>query len=120
MDYIGSLLEPSTAGPIARSVGWVESVATGSLASIVAVIAVAIVGMMMLSGRLEVRRGITVVAGCFLVFGANLIARGILGGMDRGVATPTTAVAPPPSALVDAPKPTPQPYDPYAGASVPH
>ncbi len=120
MDYSGSLLEPSTTGPIARSVGWVESVATGSLASIVAVIAVAIVGMMMLSGRLEVRRGITVVAGCFLVFGANLIARGILEGMDRGVAGSTLAAAPLPDALVDAPKPTPQPYDPYAGASVPH
>ncbi len=120
MDYTGSLFEPSTTGPIARSVGWVESVATGSLASIIAVIAVAIIGMMMLSGRLEVRRGITVVAGCFLVFGANHIARGMLGGMDRGGAGSTTAVAPPPSALTDTPKPTPQPYDPYAGASVPH
>lgn len=120
MDYSGSLFEPSTIGPIARSIGWVESVATGSLASIIAVIAVAIVGMMMLSGRLEVRRGITVVAGCFLVFGANIIARGIFGGADHIVAGPTVAASFPPSTLVDAPKPTPQPYDPYAGASVPH
>lgn len=120
MDYSGSLLEPSTSGPIARSVGWIESVATGSLASIVAVIAVAIVGMMMLSGRLEVRRGITVVAGCFLVFGANLIARGILGAVDRGVASQTATTTSAISPLADTPKPTPQPYDPYAGASVPH
>jgi type IV secretory pathway VirB2 component (pilin) len=120
MDYAASLLEPSTTSPIARSAGWIESVATGSLASVIAVIAVAIVGMMMLSGRLEVRRGITVVAGCFLVFGANVIARGIIGGIGHGVAETSIAAEPAPSALVDAPRPPPQPYDPYAGASVPH
>ena len=118
MNYAGSLYTPSATDPIARSIGWIESTATGSLASIVAVIAVAIVGMMMLSGRLEVRRGITVVAGCFLVFGAQIIVSGIFGETNRVRVGPTVRSMLQPSALIDAPQRTPQPYDPYAGASV--
>lgn len=120
MDHIGSLFDPATNGPIARSVGWIDSVATGLLASVIAVIAVAVVGMMMLTGRLEVRRGITVVAGCFLVFGANILATGVLGAADHASAVPITATMASPIATADAPRPAPQPYDPYAGASVPH
>jgi type IV secretory pathway VirB2 component (pilin) len=41
------------------------------------VIAVAVVGFMMLTGRIEWRRGLTVVIGCFIIFGAVAIVSGI-------------------------------------------
>ena len=112
MDHIGSLFDPATNGPIARSVGWIDSVATGSLASVIAVVAVAVVGMMMLTGRIEVRRGFTVVIGCFLVFGANIIAKGILGVADHASAVPITVTMASPIASADARRPALQPYDP--------
>lgn len=49
----------------------------GNLATTAAVIAVAIVGLMMLTGRIEWRRGVTVIVGAFIVFGAAAIVAGI-------------------------------------------
>ena len=43
----------------------------------VAVIAVAMVGFMMLTGRLNWRFGATVIIGCFILFGAAAIVSGI-------------------------------------------
>ena len=49
----------------------------GNVATAAAVIAVAVVGFMMLTGRIEWRRGLTVVIGCFIIFGAVAIVSGI-------------------------------------------
>ncbi len=49
----------------------------GNLATTAAVIAVAVVGFLMLTGRIEWRRGLTVVVGCFIIFGAAAIVAGI-------------------------------------------
>jgi type IV secretion system protein VirB2 len=49
----------------------------GNIATSVAVIAVAITGFMMLSGRVNWRHGITVIIGCFIIFGAAAIVAGI-------------------------------------------
>lgn len=49
----------------------------GNLATTAAVIAVAIVGLMMLTGRIDWRRGVTVIVGAFIVFGAAAIVAGI-------------------------------------------
>jgi type IV secretion system protein VirB2 len=50
----------------------------------VAVIAVAVVGFMMLTGRINWRHGAVVILGCFVLFGAASIVAGIrsaaLGG----------------------------------------
>ena len=43
----------------------------------VAVVAVAIVGFMMLTGRMNWRHGVTVILGCFVLFGAAAIVAGI-------------------------------------------
>ena len=51
--------------------------ALGNVATTAAVIAVAAVGFMMLTGRLNWRYGITVVIGCFILFGATSIVAGI-------------------------------------------
>jgi type IV secretion system protein VirB2 len=49
----------------------------GNLATTAAVIAVAVVGFLMLTGRIEWRRGLVVVIGCFIIFGATAIVAGI-------------------------------------------
>jgi type IV secretory pathway VirB2 component (pilin) len=49
----------------------------GHVATSAAVIAVAVVGFMMLTGRIEWRRGVVVVIGCFVIFGAAAIVAGI-------------------------------------------
>ena len=54
----------------------------GNVATTAAVIAVAVVGLMMLTGRIDWRRGVTVILGAFIIFGAVAIVSGI-----RSVAT---------------------------------
>ncbi len=90
----------------------------GTLATAIAVIAVAFIGFGMLSGRIDVRRALVVILGCFVVFGAPLIAAGLLQMSDSdSTALASTPLPPAPPPLP--PTPSPQPYDPYAGASVP-
>ena len=64
--------------------GWLQGTLLGTVATSVAVIAVAAVGLMMLTGRLDWRRGSVVVLGCCVLFGATSIVAGIraasLGG----------------------------------------
>ena len=52
-------------------------VKVGNLATTAAVIAVAAVGFLMLTGRVDWRRGLTVVIGAFIIFGAVSIVAGI-------------------------------------------
>jgi type IV secretory pathway VirB2 component (pilin) len=69
--------EPQGSGPILAAVNWIEGTLLGNLATSVAVIAVAITGFMMLTGRVNWRHGITVIIGCFIIFGAAAIVAGI-------------------------------------------
>jgi type IV secretion system protein VirB2 len=68
---------PQGSGPIMASINWIEGTLLGNVATAVAVIAVAIVGFMMLTGRLNWRYGVTVIIGCFILFGAASIVAGI-------------------------------------------
>jgi type IV secretory pathway VirB2 component (pilin) len=68
---------PRGSGPIVAAVDWVQATLLGNIATTIAVIAVAIVGFMMLSGRLNWRHGAMVIAGCFVLFGATVIVAGI-------------------------------------------
>ncbi|MEM8986137.1 MAG: TrbC/VirB2 family protein [Pseudomonadota bacterium] len=69
--------DPQGAGPIIAAMDWLQGTLMGNVATTAAVIAVAAVGMMMLTGRLNWRYGITVVLGCFILFGATSIVAGI-------------------------------------------
>lgn len=73
---------PAGSGPILAALQWVQGTMLGNLATTAAVIAVAVVGLMMLTGRIDWRRGLTVIIGAFIVFGAAAIVSGI-----RSVAT---------------------------------
>lgn len=69
--------DPAGSGPILAALQWVQGTLLGNLATTAAVIAVAIVGLMMLTGRIEWRRGLTVILGAFILFGAAAIVSGI-------------------------------------------
>ena len=68
---------PQGSGPILAAIGWIQGTLLGNVATAVAVIAVAIVGFMMLTGRMNWRHGVTVIIGCFILFGAASIVAGI-------------------------------------------
>lgn len=69
--------DPQGSGPIVGALMWLQGTLLGNVATAVAVIAVAMVGFMMLTGRLNWRFGATVIVGCFVLFGASAIVSGI-------------------------------------------
>ncbi|HZU62487.1 MAG TPA: TrbC/VirB2 family protein [Novosphingobium sp.] len=69
--------DPAGSGPIVAAMGWLQGTLLGNVATAVAVIAVAMVGFMMLTGRMNWRFGATVIIGCFILFGASAIVSGI-------------------------------------------
>ena len=69
--------DPAGSGPIVAALGWLQGTLLGNVATAVAVIAVAMVGFMMLTGRMNWRFGATVIIGCFVLFGAGAIVTGI-------------------------------------------
>ncbi len=76
--------DPAGSGPIAGAVHWLQGTLLGSVATVVAVIAVASVGFMMLTGRMNWRYGATVILGCFILFGAASIVGGIQSAAAQG------------------------------------
>lgn len=68
---------PQGSGPILAAVQWIQGTLLGNVATSVAVIAVAVVGLLMLTGRMNWRHGVTVIIGCFILFGAAAIVAGI-------------------------------------------
>ncbi len=114
-----SLTDPDGAGAVTAAATWVRALVIGTPATILATIAVAAVGFLMLAGRLPMRRAGTVLLGCFIIFGAGHIATALVGlvTVNSGTTSAASVEAAPP-AQVTAPA-QPEVYDPYAGASVP-
>ena len=69
--------DPAGSGPINAALGWMQGTLLGSVATAVAVMAVAAVGFGMLTGRMNWRFGATVIVGVFVIFGAASIVAGI-------------------------------------------
>ena len=69
--------DPAGSGVIVSAVRWLQGTLLGTVATVVAVIAVAAVGFFMLTGRMNWRYGAIVVLGCFILFGAASIVGGI-------------------------------------------
>lgn len=102
------------------AIQWAVHVLTGTIGTSIAIVAVAGIGLMLLSGRVPVRRAIGIILGCFILFGSATIATALV---DVSQGDPmVAAVDSAPVAILPSP-PSPQkpaaPYDPYAGASVP-
>jgi type IV secretion system protein VirB2 len=70
-------LDPAGSGVILNAVEWLQGTLLGNVATALAVIAVGATGLLMLTGRIDWRRGATVIVGCFIVFGAAAIVAGI-------------------------------------------
>ena len=68
---------PQGSSPILGAVMWIQDTLLGQVATVVAVVAVAAVGFMMLTGRMNWRYGATVIIGVFILFGASTIVGGI-------------------------------------------
>ena len=65
--------DPQGSGPVVNALAWLQGTLLGSVATAVAVMAVAAVGFMMLTGRINWRFGATVIIGVFILFGATTI-----------------------------------------------
>ena len=117
MTVQASLLDAPAGLPIVDSIAWLNGLVGGTLAVSLAVIGFALLGFLLLSGRLPTRRAGRVVIGAFLLFGAPAIAAGlILGGSEVSAPPPP----PPVPVATEAPRADlpPANYDPYAGASL--
>ena len=71
--------DPAGSSPVVNALAWLQGTLLGSVATAVAVMAVAAVGFMMLTGRINWRFGATVIIGVFILFGATTIVAGIQG-----------------------------------------
>jgi type IV secretion system protein VirB2 len=117
MSVSSSLFDTAPQPALAEASEWTRGVLGGSIATSLCVIAVAILGLLLLTGRLRVRRSIEVVLGSFLLLGAGLLAtqlEQLAGGIAVGEAGREQIIVPEST-------PTPPPpanYDPYAGASL--
>jgi type IV secretory pathway VirB2 component (pilin) len=115
------LSDPPGASVLVAAVTWLQGTLLGTIATTVAIIAIASVGLMMLAGRVNIRHGLTVIAGCFILFGASAIVTGIQSSLAGSGRAPRPATPEAPPQMVAAPPAPPPPAnnDPYAGASVP-
>lgn len=77
-------MDPEGSGVLVSAVTWMQDTLLGTVATTVAVIAVAMVGFMMLTGRIDWRRGAIVILGCFILFGAASIVAGIQAASSGG------------------------------------
>lgn len=101
---------------VLTAVQWIEGLLLGPIATVVATIAIAAVGFLMLNGSVNWKRGATVILGCFLIFGAPLISAGLLGSFSGTATSARPIVAEP--IVIAPPPPKAEPYDPYAGAAI--
>lgn len=72
-----AVADPAGSSPILGALNWVQNTLLGNVATSAAVIAVAAVGFLMLTGRIDWKRGLTVIVGAFIIFGAVTIVAGI-------------------------------------------
>ena len=106
-----------SAGEMTEPIEWLAALLTGTLATSIAILAVATVGFMLLSGRVQAAQVARVVLGCFIVFGAASIA--------TGVSTLAILADPPPNVASQSIEPpefrtsefTEGAYTPYPGAA---
>jgi type IV secretion system protein VirB2 len=69
--------DPQGSGVVVNAMRWMQGTLMGTVATVAAVIAIASVGFLMLTGRINWRHGAVVILGCFILFGAASIVAGI-------------------------------------------
>lgn len=118
--YGRSLADPAGSSALVAAVRWLEGTLLGRIATTVAIISVASVGFMALSGRVDLRRAARAILGCFILFGASSIVAGLESLARAGdVSEPAQPVVSPDVSPLTRPLEPRAGYDPYAGAAVP-
>ena len=117
MSAVPSLLDQPGSSPFSAAADWTTGTLLGSVAVSLCVIAIAFIGLRMMTGHLAMRDGLRVVIACFVLLGAPTIAAGLKGVADE--LSPSGVVEPVQIQAFPAPSPLPPAnYDPYAGASL--
>ncbi len=117
MSYGLSPFDARGGDPLGGASAWVSQVMLGQLAVGLCVVAVALIGLGMLGGRVNVRTGLRVVLGCFVLLGAPGIAASLLGFAEEVQVPVEVHVAAEESPLIREALP-PSDYNPYARASM--
>jgi type IV secretion system protein VirB2 len=115
-DFMVGVAPPQSV--LVEALVWIQGLLLGSVATGVAVIAVAFLGFGMLTGRVDWRMGARVVLGIFILFGAPIIAQGLQSAVSHdGQAAPGPMAANRKQAAPKVPdlKRSADPFDPYAG-----
>jgi type IV secretory pathway VirB2 component (pilin) len=105
---------------LAGAVQWIASSLTGSVATSIAVVALALSAIAMLQGRVDIGRLGKVALGAFILFGSPFLASELVRSLsardpiDAQIANAGPSTSPAPTVPKNAPV-----IDPYAGASVP-
>ena len=93
MALAGSLFDSPTAPVLPAAVDWLTGTLFGTVAVTLCVLAVAFVGLVLMSGRMAIRDALRVALACFVVLGASAIAVGIRTMADQAVyGTPAAPV----------------------------
>jgi len=71
--------DPAGSGPINNALLWLQGTLLGTVATTIAVMAVAGIGFGMLTGRMNWRFGATVIIGIFIIFGSTALVSGLRG-----------------------------------------
>ncbi len=108
---------PMSPGALVTAANWLQQVVAGNAAMLLGVIAVAVLGLAMFNGQLPARRGLVVVAGCFLLFGSPSIGRALMGLSYDQAANVRPAQVEANALSHQIPNVPPQ-RDPYAGAGL--
>ena len=98
-----SLFDAPAAQVLPAASAWVTGTLFGDVAASLCVIAIAIVGIMLMIGRLTIRDGVRVVLACFVLLGAPVIAAGLRSAADDAAASPVVdaSAGPAPLSLAD-------------------
>lgn len=113
-----SLLAVDGGAPMVESARWIEGVILGDIALGLCMVVVALIGVMMLAGRLPLQDGSRVVIGCFVLLGAPGIAAGFVGSgsvVIEASSLPLPVAVPSERSRPHLPTAN---FDPYAGASL--
>lgn len=113
--------EPQGTSAIEPAIIWLAELIAGSFGLVLMMLAIAIYGLGLLSGQLQVKRGVSVVLGCFVLIGASQLSAFLTPDQSRttysAVSTPPLAVEPEPVRSLPGVAPSqsgPNPFAPYA------
>ena len=87
-----SLFAAPPAPVLPAAAQWLSGTLLGTVAITLCILAVAFVGLAMMSGRIAVREGIRVALGCFVLLGAPTIASGV-ESLAKDTVTPSSVSA---------------------------